>query len=244
MRPGGRLGAAPAETGYAGVLPALPAFTGADDPALPDGIGPLGLAPGRDALVRCPSMAGGAAPLLMLLHGAGGTAAQAMALALDRPEAAGAVLLAPQSRGATWDVIGGTWGPDVRFIGQAMAHVAARTRIDPARVAVGGFSDGASYALSLGLINGRLFHSILAFSPGFAVATRTEGRPGIFISHGTEDAVLPIGPCSRRLVPRLRAAGYDVRYREFPGGHVVPPELAGEAFTWALQPDGPAPASR
>ena len=224
-----------------GVLPALPAFTGTDGPgpALPDAVAALGLAPGRDGLVHCPPPSRSAVPLLVLLHGAGGTAAQAMALALDRPEAAGAVLLAPQSRAATWDVIGGAWGPDVRFIGQVMGHVAARIRIDPARIVVGGFSDGASYALSLGLINGRLFRTILAFSPGFVVATRAEGRPEVFISHGTGDTVLPIEQCSRRLVPRLRAAGYDVRYREFPGGHVVPPGLAAEALAWALRPIDP-----
>lgn len=222
----------------AGILPALPAFAAADDPglALPDGVGALGLAPGRDALVRCPSTALGPVPLLVLLHGAGGTAAQAMALALDQPEAAGAALLAPQSRSATWDVIGGAWGPDVRFIGEAMARVVTRVRIDAARVVLGGFSDGASYALSLGLINGRLFRSLLAFSPGFAVPLQPEGQPEIFISHGIADAVLPIEPCSRRLVPMLRSAGYQVQYREFAGGHVVPPALAGEAFAWALRP--------
>lgn len=216
----------------------LPAFAGSDDPwsALPEGVSALDVAPGRAALVRCPPPAGDAVPLLVLLHGAGGTAGQAMALALDRPEAAGAVLLAPQSRSATWDVIGGVWGPDVRFVGQAMAHVAARARIDPARVLLGGFSDGASYALSLGLTNGRLFRAILAFSPGFAVPSRAEGQPGIFISHGTADPVLPIERCSRSLVPRLRAAGYEVRYREFAGGHVVPSDLAAEALAWALRP--------
>lgn len=216
-----------------GALPALPPFTG---PALPEGVSALGLEPGRDGLVRCPPGGGIPVPLILLLHGAGGTAEQGLALAVRRPEAAGAVLLAPRPRAATWDVIAGGWAPDVQFIGRAMAHVAARVRIDPARIVVGGFSDGASYALSLGLANGRLLHAILAFSPGYAAPPRIKGRPEIYVSHGTDDRVLPIGRCSRRLVPLLRAAGYDVRYREFPGGHVVPPENASEALTWALRP--------
>jgi flavin-binding protein dodecin len=33
----------------------------------------------------------------------------------------------------------------------------------------------------------------------------------------------------RRIVPRLRRAGYDVTYREFDGGHTVPPEIALDA---------------
>ncbi len=58
------------------------------------------------------------------------------------------------------------------------------------------------------------------------------GEPGIYVSHGTRDDVLPIDACSRRVVPRLRQAGYDVRYREFVDGHTVPPEVAREAVDW------------
>jgi hypothetical protein len=43
----------------------------------------------------------------------------------------------------------------------------------------------------LGLINGDLFTHVMAFSPGFLVADRRDGRPAIFISHGTPDAILP-----------------------------------------------------
>jgi predicted esterase len=95
--------------------------------------------------------------------------------------------------------------------------------IDPARVAIGGFSDGASYALSLGFTDGDLFPHVLAFSPGFAAPARRVGSPRIFVSHGTRDAVLPIDRCSRRIVPTLQRTGYDVAYRKFDGGHAVPP---------------------
>lgn len=91
------------------------------------------------------------------------------------------------------------------------------------------FPDGASYALSLGITNEDVFTHILAFSPGFLAPVAQRGTPAVFISHGTRDAVLPIDACSRKIVPRLQRAGYDVRYREFPGGHVIPPEIAREA---------------
>jgi phospholipase/carboxylesterase len=58
----------------------------------------------------------------------------------------------------------------------------------------------------------------------------------VFVTHGVADRVLPIDRCSRRLVPALRQAGYEVRYREFAGGHVVPPELAAEAADWLVGP--------
>jgi predicted esterase len=97
---------------------------------------------------------------------------------------------------------------------------------------VGGYSDGASYALSLGLANGDLFSRVIAFSPGFLAPTGQTGSPRIFVSHGTRDGWLPINSCSRRIVPRLERAGYEVRYREFEGGHVVPPAIAREAASW------------
>jgi phospholipase/carboxylesterase len=66
------------------------------------------------------------------------------------------------------------------------------------------------------------------------------GRPRIFVSHGTRDAVLPIDVCSRRIVPQLEKAGYDVTYIEFDGPHTVPPRVARQALDWYL-PAGVAP---
>ena len=201
---------------------------------LPSGVSALGLHRERDALVRCPPPTGAPAPLLLMLHGAGGDARGALSHVESCPAAADAVVLAPCSRAATWDMIAGRWGPDVDAIAAALRAVSAGWRIDPARVAIAGFSDGASYALSLGLANGELFGAVLAFSPGFASPPRIAGMPRVFVSHGDADQVLPIARCSRRIVPRLQAAGYTVRYREFKGGHVVPARLADEAVGWAF----------
>jgi len=44
--------------------------------------------------------------------------------------------------------------------------------------------------------------------------------------------------CSRRIVPRLEQAGYDVTYREFDGPHTVPPEMSREAAEWFVATDG------
>lgn len=171
--------------------------------------------------------------LILLLHGAGGHAQHGLDLVLPLADEAGAILVAPASSGHSWDVIvDRMYGPDVAVIDQALEHVVNRYAVDPARVAAGGFSDGASYALALGLANGDLFRRIVAFSPGYVPALEPVGRPAVFISHGTADAVLPVAQCSRRIVPMLREAGYAVDYREFDGGHEVPPAIARAAVEW------------
>jgi phospholipase/carboxylesterase len=171
-------------------------------------------------------------PLLVMLHGANGSAAR-MRFAFEHADRVRAVVLAPDSRGRTWDVLEGGFGPDVGFIDAALTETFSRVRVDPGRVTIGGFSDGASYALSLGLANGHLFSRIIAFSPGFASPPEREGTPNVFISHGRRDRVLDIDGTSRIIVRRLRTAGYTVIYEEFDGGHMVPAEIARRAFDWA-----------
>lgn len=201
------------------------------------GLNRLGLGNGRDGLIYVPREYAPTqpAPLILALHGAGGNAEHGISLFMPVADAAGLILLAPDSRGRTWDIILGEYGPDVAFVDQALAHVLARYAVEPERVVIAGFSDGASYALSLGLMNGELFREIIAFSPGFAAPAQPAGAPRIYISHGTRDAVLPIDRCSRRLVPRLEANGYDVTYHEFDGPHTVPAEIVTESIGWLLR---------
>ena len=202
--------------------------------AAPGGLHPLGLAAGRDGLRYVPAgyRPDRPAPLVLMLHGAGGDAHHALAPLLDRADAAGLILLAPESRGRTWDLLLHDYGPDVAFIDRALARTFERYAADPARLAIEGFSDGASYALSVGLTNGDLFTHVIAFAPGFMAPAAQRGTPRIFVAHGTHDQVLPIDVCSRRIVPALRRTGHDPRYREFDGPHTVPPEIVDEALTW------------
>jgi phospholipase/carboxylesterase len=200
------------------------------------GLRPLGLDRARDAYLHVPARHDPRrpTPLVVAFHGAGGEGRQMLEILTSLADAGGFLLLAPDSRGPTWDVILDDYGPDVAFIDRAMGLVFAEHAVDPARLAAAGFSDGASYALSLGLTNGGLFTHVLAFSPGFMAPTRTEDRPRFFVSHGVRDTVLPIDRTSRRVVPRLEAAGYEVAYREFPDGHTVPPGIARDAVAWFL----------
>ena len=206
------------------------------------GLHRLGLSSARDTVLYVPKKLRQPAPLVVLLHGAGGTADNILPLLAGPAETHGFLVLVPQSRGRTWDLLLEGFGADARAVDAALAEVFRREDVDAGKVAISGFSDGASYALSLGLPNGDLFGDILAFSPGFTGARSGPGRPSIFISHGRDDAVLPIEPCSRRIVRTLRAAGYGLDYREFEGGHVVPPEMVEAALARLLEPEAKSAA--
>jgi len=176
------------------------------------------------------------APLVLLLHGAGGHAHHGLDLLRHLADDNGMILVAPASVAHTWDVIAGrTYGPDVSLLDRSLAHVFKHYAVDTAHLAIGGFSDGASYALSVGLGNGDLFTHVIAFSPGFIAQVSPQGQPRVFVSHGTADDILPIGPCSRRIVPLLQQAGYEVAYEEFDGGHVIPDNVARRATAWFLR---------
>lgn len=198
------------------------------------GLHPLGLNGQRDGLVYVPKTyrPDRPIPLVLMLHGAGGDANGAMKILRHLADPFEMILLAVDSRQKTWDIIRGGYGVDITFIDSALAQTFSRYAIDPNRVAIAGFSDGASYALGVGITNGDLFSHVIAFSPGFMATAGQSGKPHLFISHGKWDTVLPIERCSRRIVPQLQRAGYDVLYREFNGIHTVPPRIAHEAIKW------------
>jgi phospholipase/carboxylesterase len=189
----------------------------------------------RDGTLYVPDADGGARPLLVMLHGATMNATQMLRPLLSVADDLGIVLLIPESRGQSWDVIAaGAYGPDVEFLDRALTAAFAACRIDRGAVAVGGISDGASYALSIGVGNGDLFSKIVAFSPGFIAPMEVIGQPRVFVSHGVNDPILPIDTCGRPIVGGLQNAGYDVDYREFDGGHEMPEPIVRAAFDWLL----------
>ena len=208
----------------------------------------------NDAMAYRPkSLPAGPAPLLILLHGASGYPVgflQAMEPVADR---LGLVLLYPHSRGQTWDFILNAsmdrdpWrGRDSAQLDESLADLFKRAPIDPHRVVLLGFSDGAGYALSLGVANPQLFSAIVALSPGIFVAPdRSDRHQRVFVAHGRKDHVLSFANTSETIVPQLRGAGVDLRFRPFAGDHQIDPAALTEGLEFALglQASTPPPTS-
>ncbi|MBD2019111.1 phospholipase [Leptolyngbya sp. FACHB-36] len=201
------------------------------------GLHPLELDGKRDGFLYVPNSyrPEQPAPLVLMLHGAGGSAEGGLQPFQHLADQSDIILLAIDSRYKTWDMIISHYGPDIAFMDRALTQTFSRYAIDPSRLAIGGFSDGASYALSVGISNGNLFTHVIAFSPGFIRPTRYQGAPRLFVSHGKWDTVLSIDRCSRRIVPQLQQAGYDLRYQEFNGTHIIPGSIAREALNWLTE---------
>ena len=189
---------------------------------------------GRRAILYVPRAYDPAKPaaFMMMLHGARGDGDRTLESQRAAADEHGVVLLSPSTRSGTWDAIRGGFAHDLEKIDQLLMQVFERCNIDPARIASGGFSDGASYALSLGLINGDLFTHIIAHSPGFIVSDDRNGKPAVYVSHGRQDEVLPFDRCGAAIVAKLEKEGYAPRFDVFNGGHSASPELRSAALAW------------
>jgi predicted esterase len=132
------------------------------------------------------------------------------------------------------------FGPDVRRIDAALREFFARTSVDPRRIVLVGFSDGAAYALSLGLANPDLFPGVVAFAPGFIkLPDRLQPGQRIFIAHGSKDSVIPF-ETGRRIAEVLSTSELAVRFRAFDGGHAISRGALDAAVPFAL---GETPAA-
>lgn len=199
------------------------------------GIQPLELNNSKENLIYIPKgyHPGTPASLAVMLHGSGGIAAHGLSYIQQYADEQNIILFSPASQDYTWDIIANNaFNKDVIFFDGALQYIFEHYTIDPAHIAIGGFSDGASYALCIGLTNGDLFKKIIAFSPGFAYTVENWGKPAIFISHGVHDHILPVNSCSRRIVPQLKRSGLEVSYHEFDGEHVIPAEISQAAIRW------------
>jgi predicted esterase len=166
------------------------------------------------------------APLIVALHGSGGTAAQFAPLWRGVAARLGAVLAVPQGlnpAGAGFD-----WGvveQGSHLVLRAIERARAEAAVDDTKVVLAGFSNGASQAFLLGLLEPERFAGILPIS-GFydeRVAPVPAGRrlPRFAILNGEKDRD---AANNRQGAAALEAAGGKVLLKIYPGrGHAFPP---------------------
>lgn len=192
-------------------------------------------------------MTGSPAPLLVAFYGAGGSASDVLASFRADADRDGFVLLIPTTKGATWDMIQDLqsrfgiemkvtprYGKDLKALDAALADLFARVAIDPAMIGFMGFSNGATYALSVGTANPQLVSTVIAFSPGPAFLGKSGPAQRIFISHGEQDDVLPYS-YTRGIVARIRVRKIPLTFEPFKGGHTVPKDIRAKALAWFKQ---------
>ena len=114
-----------------------------------------------------PGTVSGPSPLIVLFHPAGGNSQDFLRAFKRAADQRGALPLALRSTAQTWTLKadgkgGADFGPEPGALDQALTSLFAKAVIDPQRVVALGFSDGASYALSIGLANPRLFRGVVA----------------------------------------------------------------------------------
>ena len=226
--------------------PALTAHTPATPLATSDTrTGVLTLAGGAYAYLP-KGLTGAPVPVLVVFHGAGGRAQDILDSYRADADANHFILVLPQSLGPTWDMIVDLksrlgvemnveprYGRDLKALDAAMADLFARVAVDPARVGIMGFSDGATYAVSVGTANPQLFHTVIAYSPGPAFPTKFDITQRIFISHAEEDPVLPYST-TRGMVARMRVKHMPLEFESFHGGHEVPKDIHAKAVAYFM----------
>jgi predicted esterase len=206
-----------------------------------------------DAVAYIPASAGPHPPLLVLLHGAGRerlTMTQHFEAEADKR---GIMLLAPTSRGPTWDAISvAKEAPDPgsalaerlghRFgrsrdsdrVEAAIANLAKIVPVDRSRTVLAGFSDGATFALAMGMSKAHPFAAVIAWSPGIPIETDGPARGRrVFVSHGRQDPLLSFDTTCAEIVPLLQSEGANVTFLPFDGGHEAGPPIK-DAFLDAV----------
>ena len=183
----------------------------------------------RDGLLYIPRISeeGKPLPLLVWLHGGGGNC-ESFRYLFPIAEDFKIVVLALDARHNTWDGIDNSFGPDVESIDAAVKHTFDRVHIDPTRIVLGGLSDGASYALAIGRVNGDLFTHLVAVAPGLLEPPASViGNPRILVAHGTRDNVYHVAGSRNFIVPGLK--------KEFDGPHWLPSPIAAQVFKWIME---------
>ena len=186
------------------------------------------------------------APTLLLLHGTG--ADEHDLLPLGRALSPGAALLSP--RGKVDEHGMNRWFRRVREgvfdvedlivrtaeLADFVKAATAAYDLDPARIVVSGFSNGANTGAGLLLLHPGLVSGAALFAGGAPLQGR-EPDPvdlagtRVFLGNGVADPITTVDQ-ARLLAAQLGERGARVEAREHPGGHQLTQEVLVQARDW------------
>lgn len=178
-------------------------------------------------------------PLITVFHGAGRQDEMLVRACREEPEQRQALFLIPRSVAPTWDLIAGDGGPvDLEFLEYAWDLIYRRYPIERSHQVLIGYSDGASYALSLALSNPGFFDAALCWAAGFAMMDRKavgkeDRRTRLYLEYGTADPLFPFDQIALPMRENLERAGYEVKFSVDEGGRHWPSgSFQHEALDW------------
>jgi predicted esterase len=161
----------------------------------------------------------------------------------DEPDRRNAFFLVPRSIEPTWDLIVGGERSDLDFLEYAYDLIYRRYPIDAQRQVLIGYSDGASYALSVAISNPRIFEAALCWAAGFVMFDGTfvspeDRKPEIYLEYGTHDELFPFERIALPMQDNLTRAGYSVKFSVDEGGRHWPSgTFQPEALDWYFSRD-------
>lgn len=201
---------------------------------------------------RVPDDANDPAPAVIVLHGRGATERDLIPLAEELPGDPHIISLrAPDSLGPgyTWyelDLSGGglhasepdrdDWSRSLELVGESIDTAVDAFGLDPNRIGLLGFSQGAIVSLGLMIEQpgryawiGALHGYLPSHYPRDAIEAAA-GTP-VFLAAGSNDQIIP-ATRAEEAKKRLSEAGVDTTYRVYPIGHGTAPDEIDDLRQW------------
>lgn len=191
-------------------------------------------------------------PLILLLHGYGADMNDLFSFSPELPDTAMVISAQAPNRlpwggYAWWPLEMGPDGQLKRDIDQAkkavdktkvfVSELAEHFNFDLDRFFLLGFSQGGMMTYGLALSEPDRYAGVMALSSylmdGIAgdVPTARRELPPFFVSHGTQDQVLPVDG-ARESRKKLEEMGAEVEYHEYPMPHGINPDNLKDLLSW------------
>lgn len=187
-------------------------------------------------------------PAMILLHGRGSDEEDLLGIApmLDQRFLVISVRAPYQfpNGGFTWYDLEQGGPPDLSMFNESyrklsvfLDDVIAGYPIDPSRVILFGFSMGTVMSFALGLTRPEKIRAVAANSgylpevPSLTYRWQELARTEFFITHGTEDPIIPIA-LARRARELLATSNASVTYKEYPMPHTLGDRALADVLAW------------